>query len=301
MRNSRPLVTVGIPVFNGGQFLEATLDSLLGQEFRDFELIVADNGSQDDTPEIVARIARCDNRVRYVGSDRNRGAAWNFSRLPALANGKYFRWSACDDIYGPTHLGACVDVLDRDAAVSLVYPRGKKVDLQGRIIKSYDASIVGTQMTAIGRARSLLMSPAFPAGAPFGLARTRDVLRSNLILPFKGADRVFLLEMSMQGRFHQIDQLLYVQRVHARHSGMLGRDHWASWWDGGTEGRAVFPRSRLLRGYAAAIVGSPENLRYKSAALSYLSLWMARNASPLMREVLARGRRRGALLLKKGE
>lgn len=292
MSKATPTVSVGMPVFNGEEFLESTMESLLGQEFSDFELIVADNASDDATRDIVARIARSDGRVRYIGSDRNRGAAWNFSRLPALANGKYFRWTACDDTYGPQHLQKCVQVLERDPSVSLTYPRGIAIDRHGHVIKVSDASKVGTQPTPARRARSLLWHAAFPAGAPFGLARTRDVLRTNLILPFKGADRIFLLEMSMYGRFQQIDDVLYVQRIHPQHSGMLGRSHWASWWDGGPEGRAVFPRSRLLRGYVDSILNGPGDVPYKSKALSCLPVWIARNASPLLRESVAVARDR---------
>src|SRR5262245_47250916 len=61
-----PRLSIGIPVYNGENFLAQTLDSLLAQTFRDFEIVISDNASTDRTPEICRAYARCDPRVRYV-------------------------------------------------------------------------------------------------------------------------------------------------------------------------------------------------------------------------------------------
>ena len=72
-----PMVSSGLPVYNGQATLAASLDSLLAQTFRDFEVIICDNASTDDTPAIAGEYAWRDPRIRYHRSDQNRGAAPN--------------------------------------------------------------------------------------------------------------------------------------------------------------------------------------------------------------------------------
>ncbi len=65
MQGNLPLVSIGMPVFNGEDFLEAALESLLAQTFTDFEIILADNASSDRTPEICQAYAAKDVRICY--------------------------------------------------------------------------------------------------------------------------------------------------------------------------------------------------------------------------------------------
>ena len=124
-----PLVTIGLPVYNGGQFLATALDSLLGQTFTDFELIISDNASTDTTEEICREYARADARVRYRRSSENRGFTWNANRVVELAAGKFFRWAAHDDACLPTFLERCVETLRSESpSVVLAYPRSKVID-----------------------------------------------------------------------------------------------------------------------------------------------------------------------------
>ncbi|HLR96223.1 MAG TPA: glycosyltransferase, partial [Jiangellaceae bacterium] len=76
-----PRVTIGLPVFNGERYLEAAIDSILAQDFQDFELLLADNASTDATLEICERAAARDPRVTVHRSEANRGAAWNYNRV----------------------------------------------------------------------------------------------------------------------------------------------------------------------------------------------------------------------------
>ena len=75
--SSLPRLTIGLPVYNGEQFLSEALDALLGQTYEDFELIVADNASTDGTAEIGRRYAEQDSRIRYIRHERNIGLIAN--------------------------------------------------------------------------------------------------------------------------------------------------------------------------------------------------------------------------------
>lgn len=95
-----PSISIGMPVYNAEPFLEEALCSLLRQSFRDFELIISDNASTDETAAICERYARCDPRVRYVRQTENLGAIGNFRYVLEQSRGRWFMWAAGDDFWG---------------------------------------------------------------------------------------------------------------------------------------------------------------------------------------------------------
>src|SRR5262245_31410059 len=115
----RPRVSIGVPVYNGERYLRECIDSILGQTFRDFELILSDNASTDATRTICEAYATRDPRVRYYRNEQNLGACRNFNRCVELARGDYFLWAAHDDAIAPEYLARCVEALDRDPSVVL--------------------------------------------------------------------------------------------------------------------------------------------------------------------------------------
>ena len=101
-----PRVSVGLPVFNGENFLEAAIRSVLEQSFADLELVVCDNASTDRTATIARDLAASDPRVRYHLNERNLGAAPNYNRTFALSTGELFKWLSHDDRLEPGYLAA---------------------------------------------------------------------------------------------------------------------------------------------------------------------------------------------------
>ena len=97
MRQANVAITIGMPVFNGEKYIREALDSLLAQTFTDFELIISDNASVDDTQAICEEYARRDHRIRYVRQSENKGALANFQFVLDQAQGEFFMWAAADD------------------------------------------------------------------------------------------------------------------------------------------------------------------------------------------------------------
>src|SRR3954452_14103167 len=93
---TEPLVTIGMPVYNGARYLEEAVGSLLSQTEKNFVLIISDNCSTDETPEICARLLAQDPRVRYVRQEMNLGATRNFEYLLRSATSPLFMWAAHD-------------------------------------------------------------------------------------------------------------------------------------------------------------------------------------------------------------
>src|SRR5579871_3942080 len=106
-------VSIGLPVHNGERYLREAIDSLLAQTYRDFELIISDNGSTDGTEAICRAYAAADPRIRYYREEQNRGCAWNWNRVFALARGEIFKWAAHDDVCAPRLVERCLEALDR--------------------------------------------------------------------------------------------------------------------------------------------------------------------------------------------
>src|SRR5208282_399437 len=100
----RPMVSIGLPVYNGEAYLRQVLDSVLAQTFSDFELIISDNASTDCTEAICREYAAADARIRYHRQARNRGATWNFRQVALLSSGQYFLWTSHDDLLAPTYI-----------------------------------------------------------------------------------------------------------------------------------------------------------------------------------------------------
>src|SRR3990172_5433048 len=131
-----PVVSIGLPVYNGENYIEKAINSILSQTFKDFELIISDNASTDNTMDICKILSAKDRRIRYYRNEINRGAAWNFNRVFQLARGKYFQWACHDDVWIPTLLERYVEVLDQMPKVVLCYTKTTYIDEHGMRIRS---------------------------------------------------------------------------------------------------------------------------------------------------------------------
>ncbi len=125
-----PKVSVCVPTYNQGRYLSQALHSILGQTLQDFEIIVSDDASTDNTQAIVAQV--CDERLRYVRQARNLGIAENRNRCLAMARGQYIAWLDSDDIYHPPMLAVQSAVLDRHPNVGLAHGAYEVIDSEGR-------------------------------------------------------------------------------------------------------------------------------------------------------------------------
>jgi glycosyltransferase involved in cell wall biosynthesis len=106
-----PLVTIGVPVRNGEDFLAEALDSALAQEYPNLEILISDNASVDSTPDICRRYAAADPRVRWWRNDENIGFGYNFALTAERARGELFTWLAHDDLLAPAYVRTVGDYM----------------------------------------------------------------------------------------------------------------------------------------------------------------------------------------------
>lgn len=105
------LVSIGLPVFNGENYLAEAIESLLNQSHSNFELIISDNASTDRTARIIEQYMRSDTRIRAFRQDSNIGAAANYLFTLEKAQGNYFMWASHDDIWPENWIGVLLPEL----------------------------------------------------------------------------------------------------------------------------------------------------------------------------------------------
>jgi glycosyltransferase involved in cell wall biosynthesis len=144
-----PAVSVCIPTYNYARFLGRAIDSVLAQEYRDFELIVVDNASEDDTPAVLARYA---DRIEAHRNERNLGLFGNFARCLELARGEHVKFLAADDWLHPKYLGEAVALLDAHPTAAIASGPGWLVDEGGRVFGVGTTGVFAPGLVARGDA-----------------------------------------------------------------------------------------------------------------------------------------------------
>ena len=255
-----PLVTVGVPVYNGTRFVADTVRSLLAQDHGDLEILIADNASTDDTLERCRETAGDDPRVRLLTSDRNRGASWNYNRLLDEARGGYFKWAAADDVCAPTFVSRCVRVLEEEGRGTVIaFPRSELIDERGASLGPVDDAHLHLRSPDPHVRVGQLLRNRFEWHPVFGVMRTEVARSTGRMGSFVLADVIFLAEMAMAGRFSQVPAVLFHRRYHAERP-LIARPSFrdqAAWFDTSGGGGAVFPETNAAIQLLKAVGRSP--------------------------------------------
>lgn len=268
-----PRVSIGVPVYNGQNYLAEALDCLLAQTFDDLEIVISDNASTDRTPQICRDYAARDSRVRYYRQEANRGAGWNFSEVFRLSRGEYFKWAAHDDLCAPTLVERCVERLETDGGLVLCSARAGVVDADRQLVAAERASygqgvdfqgvspaIEARRLRRVGSARASeryrgVLLDSLRCYEIFGLIRSSAMCRTGLHRPYNGAEKVFLAELALLGRFAELDETLFYSRWHReRFSANTSAAAQARHMDPAATRRLVWPRQvRSSWGYLSLI------------------------------------------------
>jgi glycosyltransferase involved in cell wall biosynthesis len=209
-----PTVSIGLPVFNGERFLGRALDSLLAQSFTDFEIILSDNASTDDTRSICGEYASKDVRIRYVRNDTNLGPLKNFNQVLELARGTYFMWAAYDDTWEPNYLSRLVDLLEDSPDAIFAFCSCDRLDTDGNYLRThrkYGRLVHPNRFIRVNR------YIWFPDGEGrvmiiYGLMHTsvlKDIGGIVAYDQFESSDDTFVLQLLLRGNFAFSEELLF--------------------------------------------------------------------------------------------
>jgi len=277
-------VAIGLPVYNGDNYLAAAIESILAQSYGDFDLLISDNASTDGTEEICRTYARQDGRIRYVRQPRNVGAAANHNLTVRMTENPYFKWAAHDDLLAPGFLAACVDVLDHDPTVVLASPASMLIDELGEPLP-YSAKLGGmVDRSGVVWPRLPERNDGLMARDPtvrfeavmlntimcveiFGLMRRSMLLRTFLQVPFNSADKLVLAQMSLLGRFWLGEETLFLRRCHPQQFSAAVSGSYRALWFSGRRDSIFTQQVKLLMAYCRAAYTTDLTIRQRYTCL----------------------------------
>jgi len=207
-----PEVSVGLPVYNGEQYLAEAVQSICEQTFEDFELIISDNASTDRTAQICRELASQDARIRYVRQPRNIGAVRNFDFVARAANGKFLKWASANDCCDRTMLAKCVDVLRREDDAVLCYGRTCLIDRRGNEIGLYENDLSVQQVRPSERFIEV-RSRMTMNNAQNGLIRLQPLRQTRLGRLYPDGDLILMAELALRGTFRLLPDVLLYRRI----------------------------------------------------------------------------------------
>jgi glycosyltransferase involved in cell wall biosynthesis len=240
------LVTVGIPVHNGGAHLHRALESVVTQTYSDLEILVADNHSSDETAEVVAGWARQDSRVRVISPAHFLGAAENFNFIARQARGHYFRWHAHDDLMMPDLIEHCVTILEKDAAAVSCHPISRFMNADGGPTSEPDEGLENIGDTRATRLRRFLLQHR-RCDSVLGVHRTSELLSTGLIRGHRAGDEVLMAELTLRGRIRCTERVGFCRRTYAGKTGARGAGSAGNEWFDPANTEAVHDVGLFLR------------------------------------------------------
>ena len=287
--NLTPRVSIALPVYNGENYLKEALDSLLSQSYENFEIIIGDNASTDETKNICQSYAKKDQRIRYIRHAKNKGAAGNYNYLFEQARGEYFRWAAHDDICSPDYLQGCVEKLDSDSSVILCCPKEIAIDKDGEVIENYmDKYRQLKNLASFSTYRRFYDLSCLNHGCymVFGLTRTAELKLTPKIANYLGSDRVLVAELSLSGRFWESPDPIYFRRHSEQYCALANDSTRTDWFNPNTKQKFAYINSKNFIEYGKAIHRVNINGAKKISCYFVLIIWVIKKRHHLFKELL---------------
>ena len=273
-----PLVSVLIPVFNGEQFLAECLESVLAQDFNDFEMLISDDGSTDGSAAVIQRYAGRDRRIRWWRNPRNLGIGGNFNACLKAAQGEFLKFVLQDDkLLEPSALRRMVAAMESDASIALVGSASHLIDAHSRLLKvrnRFRRSGVRDGKSVIIHClehdKNLIGEPSLVLFRKSQSARGFDEQLVQLL------DQEMWFHLLEQGRFAYIAEPLCAFR---QHPAQLSKVNWRS---GASANEGLFLVEKYYRRPWMKAAATPKMLFTQTY---YLRKHHGEKAAPLLAEI----------------
>lgn len=213
------LVSIGMPVYNAERFIRYALDSLIAQDYTNFELIISNNASTDSTELICLEYARKDSRIKYFCNEFNEGALNNFNKVLKLSQGEYFMWAAHDDLWEKNFITTLVCLLNRSENNVIAFSGLNNINDVGEEIRQYPHIQQLMADNIFSQVKQYLLQPEYfgKANLIYGLMR-KEVI--NNLGGFKiftytesGADMLFVFNLLLCGNLCLTRDVLFHKRL----------------------------------------------------------------------------------------
>ena len=279
MSVSSPRLSIGLPVFNGDDYLEAVIVSILAQTYTDFEFVISDNASTDRTEEICRTYAAKDTRIKYFRNPKNIGATQNWYRVFDLSSGEYFASAAHDDLYAPEFMEKCISVLDQDPSIVVCYSKTRIIDERGCPLEDERiAKMLSAKIDTVSSSPSIRLYNAIAVDylciQLYGVMRAQTLRDTKVFVGYNGCDRNTLAELALLGKLHEIPEYLFLHRIYPKALGAAiysGRSLQELFLlDPGTDWNDRFATLKMYRNYFVSVAQASIPLREKNRSYVYL-------------------------------
>jgi glycosyltransferase involved in cell wall biosynthesis len=211
-----PRVVIGLPAYENAEFLPEALESLLGQTYPDFAVVVCDDSASEEPGRVVERFARRDPRIHYERNSDRLGMIDNWRRTYERArelhpDAEFFAWGSDHDAWHPRWLERLVPLLDGDPEVVLAYPMNIRIGADGApLVTPWRFDTQG--IADVGERMSVAARGMYAGDMVYGLFRAEAQGRAGVFRHVLLPDRLLLSEMSIHGQFAQVPEILWFRR-----------------------------------------------------------------------------------------
>ena len=226
---TKPLVSIGMPVFNGAKYLRQALESLVSQDYGNMELIISDNASTDETEAICLEYRNRDDRIVYRRNIENKGIGENFRRVLDLAKGKYFMWAAHDDLWDKRYISNCVNELEKcpeailcGTNIQCIYANGESAP-DRKYLPYFGVQDVEMRIKLLTKWHGWL--------SLYGLFRLDDLRKIDIGAPTFGGDIIIMFKAALMGRFVSVQDILFYYRIYPEKRMKDLEKHWLPFYD----------------------------------------------------------------------
>lgn len=282
-----PMISVGIPVYNGERFLARAIDSVLAQTCSDWELIISDNASVDGTESIARAYAERDFRIRYLRQAVNLGVSRNLNALFAAGHGRYFKWLSANDWLAPDALRACSEVLEKSAEVVVCFGGVRLVDEATGEQSDADDDYQLDADDPVERFAAHCLP--YPKWNPFngGVYRSAALATTGLHRDFGASDLVLNAEMAIRGKFVRIAQVATYETFGATTATKFrNRGQITAFFNPTARGPDKFMYTRAYLAYLGVALGGPLGYRDRLRAAMQVARRMRWDQRRVISEVV---------------
>lgn len=211
-RKPAPLLSVGLPVYNGGKYIAQAIESILSQDFENFELIISDNCSTDQTRDICLHYRDRDRRIRYHRFDENLGMLPNFLNVLGRSAAPFFMFATHDDLRKKTFASTCLRPLMSEPSLALVFTRSSVLDADSNYLGIAMDGLNACQDSPGERFRHIIWEIGM-CNAMLGIFRMSMLKKITCWGKALFGDTLLLAELSLLGKIRQMEEPLFIRRL----------------------------------------------------------------------------------------
>ncbi|MCD4833162.1 MAG: glycosyltransferase family 2 protein [Bacteroidales bacterium] len=205
-----PKVTIGIPVYNEESNISATLDSLLQQDYKNYEILISDNNSTDKTVQIIEEYKKKHDNIKILYNNVNQGALENWNHLIRNAQSEYFMIAGSHDLISKNYVSSLISSLGNNSKAVLAYAKTVWIDEHDNNLNIPCGYVDTSGFDQIRRFNLVFYCNQH---ALYGLYRLSDLKKTRMQTPVFASGAILLNELSLIGDFVVNTKAIWYRRT----------------------------------------------------------------------------------------